>query len=675
MQVAPIPRKGPQAHELHGIHWTDEYAWLREKTNPELIEHIHLENAYTAAAMSDTATQQGTLYDEILSRIQQTDLTVPVQDGPYLYYTRTEEGRQYPLYCRKAIAADSTEEIYLDANILAKGHDYFHLGVIETSPDQSLLAYSTDIEGDEDYTIRVTDIATGRVYPDQIERTYDALAWAADNCTFFYSVLDAARRPHRIFRHKLGEPASEDTLLYEEADERFRLDLYKTRSKRFLLMELESSTTTEIWLAETDQFHLFRARQQDIEYSITHQGDYLYVRINDGGRNFRLIRTPVDNWLQEAWVEVLPHRDDVYLESVTALRDYLIVTERCGGLRRFRYQRVGETDWHSIEFGEAAYTVRLTGNLEFDAHTLRYQFESPLTPPSVFDYHFATGFQELRKRTEFPAGFDGSSYTVERIYANSHDGSCVPLVLIYRRGLTPNRTHPTLLYGYGAYGANTDAGFSGARLSLIDRGVVYAIAQVRGGSEMGRPWHDSGRMNNKRNSFHDFFACAEALFKQGWTEPQKLIIEGGSAGGLLVGAAVTMRPELFGGVLAHVPFVDVLHTMLDASLPLTVGEYEEWGNPADREAFEYLRSYSPYDNVRPAAYPPMLVTAGLNDPRVSYWEPAKWVARLREHNTANSEILFKVNLGAGHFGASGRYDRIHEVAFEYAWLLKTWRLL
>ncbi len=679
MQVAPIPRKGPQAHELHGIQWTDDYDWLREKTNPELIEHIERENSYTASAMSDTADLQGKLYDEILSRIQQTDLTVPVKDGLYLYYTRTEQGRQYPFYCRKPERVDGTgedaEEIYLDSNLLAKGHDYFHLGVIETSPDQKLLAYSTDIEGDEDYTVRIKDIATGELYPDQIERTYDSLAWGADNRTFFYSVLDAARRPYRIFRHHLGQPADDDALLYEEADERFRLDLYKTRSKRFLVMELESSTTTEIWLAETDNFKVFRARQQDIEYSITHQGDYLYLRINDRGRNFRLIRTPVANWHEEAWEELLPHRDDVYLEGVTAFAGYLVVTERVGGLRRFRYQRSSETAWRSIEFGEAAYAVRLTGNLEYATAALRYQFESPFTPPSVFDFNFESGLQELRKRTEVPAGFDSSNYAVERICAVSHDGTAVPLVLIYRRGLTPERTHPTLLYGYGAYGANTDAGFSGARLSLIDRGVVYAIAQVRGGAEMGRPWHDSGRMNNKRNSFHDFFACAEALFKLGWTERQKLIIEGGSAGGLLVGAAVTMRPELFGGVLAHVPFVDVLHTMLDASLPLTVGEYEEWGNPADREAFEYLRSYSPYDNVRPAAYPPMLATAGLNDPRVSYWEPAKWVARLREHNTGASEILLKVNMGAGHFGASGRYDRIHEVAFEYAWLLKTWRLL
>ena len=675
MQVAPIPRKGPKAHQLHGVHWTDDYAWLREKTNPELLEHIDRENAYTAAAMSGTDLLQGRLYDEILSRIQQTDLTVPVKDGPYLYYSRTEQGLQYPIYCRKADSPGALEEVFLDANLLAADHGYFHLGVIETSPDQHLLAYSTDIEGDEDYTIEIQDIETGTMYPDRIECTYDALAWGEDNRSFYYSVLDPARRPHRIFRHCLGQLASSDVLLYEEGDERFRLNLYKTRSKRFLLLELESSTTTEIWLAGKEGFQLFRARKQDIEYSIAHQGDSLYVRINDRGRNFRLVRVPLDNWHEDAWEEVLPHRGDVYLENVTALRDYLIVTERSGGLRRFRYQRRGETDWHSIEFGEAAYTVRLSGNLEYDAETLRYQFESPLTPPSVFDFHFATGLQELRKRMSLPAGFDAANYSVERRCATSHDGSAVPLVLIYRSGIARDRTHPTLLYGYGAYGANTDAGFSSARLSLIDRGVVYVIAQVRGGAEMGRPWHDSGRMNNKRNSFHDFFACAETLFAEGWTEKQKLIIEGGSAGGLLVGAAVTMRPELFGGVLAHVPFVDVLHTMLDASLPLTVGEYEEWGNPADREAFEYLRSYSPYDNVRPSAYPPMLVTAGLNDPRVSYWEPAKWVARLREHNTSQSEILFKVNMGAGHFGASGRYDRIHEVAFEYAWLLKTWNLL
>jgi len=672
-------RKGPREHTLHGISWVDDYYWLRDKQNPELIAHLEAENKHTNEAMQATAGLQKTLYDEILSRIQQSDLTVPVKEGPYEYYTRTEEGKQYPIYCRKLLTLDAAEEIYLDSNILAAGQDYFRVGVLETSPNHKLLAYSTDLEGDEDYTIRIKDLSTGELHIDSIERTYDSLAWAANNRTVFYNVLDEARRPYRILRHHLGEPASSDQLLLEENDERFRLDIYATRSDRFLVLESESSTTTEIHLAEAAEpeanFKLFRARQQDIEYSLTHQGDWLYLRINDRGRNFRLIRTPVNNWQESAWQEVLPHRADVYLESVTALKDYLIVTERYAGLRRFRFLPASSTEWQTIQFDEAAYAVGLTGNLEYEATTLRYQFQSPVTPPSVYDFHFATGEHELKKRTHVPGDFDPARYTVERTTATSHDGTAIPLILIRRSDLDQSKPHPTVLYGYGAYGTNSDASFSTSRLSLLDRGVIYTIAQVRGGAEMGQPWHDSGRMMNKRNSFLDFIACAETLLAQKRTTKDHLIIEGGSAGGLLVGGALTMRPDLFGGVLAHVPFVDVVNTMLDATLPLTVGEYEEWGNPAEPEFFNAIFEYSPYENTRPAAYPPMLVTAGLNDPRVSYWEPAKWVARLREMSQAETEILLKVNMGAGHFGASGRYDRIHEIAFEHAWLLKTWQMV
>lgn len=678
MQI-PQAHKNPVERELHGTTWSDEYAWLREKTNAQVLAHLAAENAHTDAAMSATLDLQKNLYAEILSRIQQTDLSVPIKEGPYFYYSRTEEGKQYPIYCRKLADLDAPEQINLDSNELASDQNYFRVGVLESSPDHRLLAYSTDLEGDEDYTIRVKDLSTGRLLADRIERTYDSLAWAADNQTFFYSVLDAARRPHRIFRHKLGEASGADQLVYEETDERFRVDIYKTRSKQFFILETASATTTELWFREADnpsgEFRLLLPRQQNIEYSITHQEDYFYIRINDRGRNFRLVRTSVSNWQESAWEEVLPHRAEVFLESVTAFKDYLIVTERSGGLRSFRFRKLGEQTWHSIEFGEAAYVVSLTGNLEYETCTLRYQFQSPLTPPSVFDFHFATGEKELKKRTDVPGDFDPSRYRVERITASSHDGTAVPLVLIYRRDLDRERTHSLLLYGYGAYGANSDAGFSSARLSLIDRGVVYAIAQVRGGSEMGQPWHDAGRMLHKRNSFLDFIACAEQLITSGWTESSKLLIEGGSAGGLLVGAAVTMRPDLFGGVLAHVPFVDVINTMLDASLPLTVGEYEEWGNPAEPGFFAAIREYSPYDNTREAAYPPILATGGLNDPRVSYWEPAKWVARLRDKNLHTSEILLKINMGSGHFGASGRYDRIEEIAFEYAWLLKTWNLI
>lgn len=674
-----LVRKGPVEYTLHEETWVDDYAWLRDKENPELLAHLEAENAHTSAAMAHTEDWQKSLYEEILSRIQQSDLSVPIKDGPYFYYTRTEEGKQYPIYCRKHRSIEAAEEVFLDSNELAERQDYFRIGVLETSPDHRLLAYSTDLEGDEDYTIRIKDLHAGILHPDRIECTYDSLAWAADNRTFYYNVLDTARRPHRILRHRLGETASADALIFEENDERFRVDIYKTRSSKYLILETKSSTTTELYLCDAtstgSQFEIFRPRQQDIEYNLTHQGDWLYLRINDRGRNYRLVRTPIKNWSESAWEEILPHRADVYLEHITALKDYLIVTERIGGLRRFRYRKAGDGQWHSIEFGEAAYAVGLTGNRDFEDNTMRYVYQSPVTPPTVFDFHFETGEHELKKRTAVPGEFNPDRYTVERSHATSHDGVAVPLVLIYRKDLDRTSAHPLLLYGYGAYGANSDATFSTSRLSLLDRGVVYAIAQVRGGAEMGQPWHDEGRMKKKRNSFFDFIACAEMLIARGWTTVPQLIIEGGSAGGLLVGGALTMRPELFGAVLAHVPFVDVLHTMLDATLPLTVGEYEEWGNPAVSDYFFAMREYSPYDNTREAHYPPMLVTAGLNDPRVSYWEPAKWVARLREKNLKPSEILLKVNMDAGHFGASGRYDRIQEISFEYAWLLKTWNLI
>lgn len=672
-------RKGPREYSLHDITWTDDYAWLRDKESPELLAHLEAENAHTEAAMESTTALRKTLYDEILSRIQQTDLSVPVKEGLYFYYSRTEEGKQYPIYCRKRLSLEAEEEVYLDSNALAAGHEYFQIGVLKTSPNHQLLAYSTDIAGDEDYKIRVKDLSSGALLSDEIETTYDTLTWAADNRTFFYSVLDAARRPYRILRHRIGEAASQDQVVFEETDERFRLDTYLTRSDQFILMESESSTTTEISITSATDldagFRVFRPRQQDIEYALTHQDDWFYLRINDRGRNFRLVRTPMTNWSEEAWAEILPHRPDVYLEGVTAFENYLIATERYEGLQRFRYLKKGESEWRTIHFSEQAYAAGLTGNLEFGATTLRYSYQSPVTPPSVFDFDFETQTHELKKRTAIPGDFDPTRYSIERTMARSHDGAEIPLILVHRKDLDLSKPQPLLLYGYGAYGVNMDASFSTARFSLLDRGAIYALAQVRGGAEMGQPWHDAGRMLQKRNSFLDFIAVAQSLLDRGRTTKEQLIIEGGSAGGLLVGAAVTMRPDLFGGVLAHVPFVDVVNTMLDASLPLTVGEYEEWGNPADARYFHAIREYSPYDNTKPAAYPPMLVTAGLNDPRVSYWEPAKWVARLREVNQHASQILLKVNMGAGHFGASGRYNRLHEIAFEYTWLLKTWALL
>ena len=664
--LPPRPAKIPVTRSLHGVTWTDDYAWLRERENPQVLAHLESENAYTEQQMSGTHSLEAKLYEELLGRIQQTDVSVPVRDGNFYYYSCSVEGKQYPLYCRRSVAVEAPEEIYLDANELAHDQDYFRIGVLEVSPNHQLLAYSTDTEGDEDYIVQVKDLATGEFLPDHIPRTYYSLAWAADNRTFFYQVLDDARRPYRIFRHQLGQPHETDTLVFEELDGRFNVEIYPTRSGRFLVIESSSSTSSELHILESDnpedQFRVIRPRQPDIEYGLSHQGHEFFLRINDRGRNFRLVATPIDNFAEANWQEVIPHRPDVFLEAVAAFEHYLVVTERQGGLPYYRFRPTGQ-DWRRIEFGEAAYSTHLTGNREYAAKSLRYQFHSPVTPPSVYDFHFETGEKELRKRVEVLGGYDPSHYTVERREAISHDGVAVPIILLYSNKLDRTRPNPALLYGYGSYGANTDAGFSSTRFSLVDRGIVYAIAQVRGGSEMGQPWHDDGKLLKKRNSFLDFAAAARHLIDQGWTTPPQLILEGGSAGGLLVGASVVENPSLYGGVLAHVPFVDVVNTMLDPTLPLTIGEYEEWGNPEHAEAFHYIRSYSPYDNVRPAVYPPMLVTAGLSDPRVPYWEPAKWVARLREMNQGNSEILLKVNMGSGHFGASGRYDRLKEIAF------------
>jgi oligopeptidase B len=666
--------ESPGSYNLHGISWEDPLHWLRDKTNPKVLAHLEAENARTAASLAPLKELEEPLYQEMLGRIQQTDLSVPVADGPYLYFTRTEEGKQYARYCRSP-RQGGAEEVYLDANVLATGHAYFNLGVIEVSPNHELLALSTDTQGAEDYVLQVKNLKTGETLTDRIERTYYAVEWAADNQTLFYNVLDDARRPYQVYRRKLG---GESELVFQEDDQRFTLNPYKTRSGRYVMLDSSSSVTSEIRILDAErpqeQPRVFLPRRQGIEYSLTHQGDYFYLTINDTGRNCRLVRVPVENWDETAWEEVIPHRSDVYLEGVSAFRHVLVVTEREGGLRRFRY-RIGEGEWLTIPLGQEAYGAGLGNNPDYEAMHVRYHFQSPLTPPSVYDFHIDTGVSELRKQTVIPSGFDAGAYVVRRLQARSHDGVAVPLILFHRKDLEAGRSHPTLLYGYGAYGHNSDAGFSGSRLSLVDRGVVYAIAQVRGGSEMGKPWHDAGKMMQKRNSFLDFIACAEMLIQEGVTTPKQLIIEGGSAGGLLVGAAVTMRPDLFGGVLAHVPFVDVVHTMLDATLPLTVGEYEEWGNPAEAEAFQYIRSYSPYENTGAAKYPQMLVTAGLNDPRVSYWEPAKWVLRLRENNRETAEILLKVNMGAGHFGASGRYDRLREVATEYAWLLRAFGLV
>jgi oligopeptidase B len=670
----PVAKVRPKKTRLHGKTLVDPYAWLREKTNPEVIAYLEAENRYTEAVMKDTEGLQAKLYAEMVGRIQETDQSVPVRRGDYYYYTRTEQGKQYPIYCRKRGSLEAAEEILLDGNELGAGAKYFRVGVFEPSPDHKLLAFSTDREGDEEYVLEVKNLETGQLLADRIPRTYYSVEWAADNRTLFYNVLDAAKRPYQVLRHRLGEKPEADVVVYQEPDERFTVDVGKTRSGKYLVLHIASSVTSEARYldaaAPEGEFRVLAPRRQDIEYSIDQHSDWFYVLINDTGRNFRLVRAPVTDPSPGKWQELRAHRADTLLESVDLFARHLVVTLRRGGVRQLEITNLETEQTHAVGFPEAAYSVTVGDNSEFDTALLRFTYQSLVTPPSVFDYHMEERTRELKKQEPVLGGYDTSQYVTERLEATAPDGVKVPVVVVYRKGLKKDGENPALLYGYGSYGINTEPYFASRRLSLLDRGFIFAMAQIRGGAEMGRPWHDDGKMLNKKNTFTDFIACAEHLIALGYTKPSRLAIEGGSAGGLLMGAVVTKRPELFHAVLAHVPFVDVINTMLDTSLPLTVGEFEEWGNPRERRYFDYMLSYSPYENTKPAAYPHMLITAGLNDPRVSYWEPAKWTAKLRAVKKDQNLLLLKTNMGAGHFGASGRYDRLKEIAFEYAFLLK-----
>ncbi len=637
-----------------------------------MIPYLEAENRYTEETTAPTKSLQETLYQEILGRIQETDISVPVRRDDYFYYTRTEEGKAYSIQCRKRASLDASEEILLDANVLAEGQKYFRLGNFAVSPDHRLLAYSTDLEGDESYTIQVKNLATGELLPDRIANTYYTLEWANDNRTFFYTVLDQTKRPYRAVRHELGSPS--DTIVYQEDDGRFALGLSKTRSWRFLFIELSSPLTSELLYLEASEplgeFRVMLPRRQNVEYDATHHGEYFFIRTNDQAKNFRLMRTPVSDPSATSWHEVIPARSAVTIEGVDSFEDHLAVYERERGIEKICIRDGSGAFSHYIEFPEPVYTVSATGNAEYKTNLLRFSYTSLVTPSSVFDYNVRTRERELKKQYEVRGGYDASQYQSERIFAKAPDGVEVPISLVYRKGFERNGASALLLYGYGAYGHSIDPRFSSDRLSLLDRGFVFAIAHIRGGAELGEEWHDHGKLLEKKNTFTDFIACAEHLISERYTSGDRLAIMGGSAGGLLMGAVLNLRPELFHAAIAKVPFVDTLNTMLDPTLPLTMSEYEEWGNPEDQKYYDYIRSYSPYDNVAPRAYPTMLVTAGLNDPRVSYWEPAKWVAKLRALKTDSNVLLLKTDMGSGHFGPSGRYEGIKEVAFDYAFLLR-----
>ncbi|MBI3661718.1 MAG: S9 family peptidase [Acidobacteria bacterium] len=679
----PVARKIPRETVLHGETLVDDYCWLREKTHPEVVAYLEAENAYTAAVMKPTAALQESLYKEMLGRIKQTNLSVPYRQDGYFYYSRTEEGKQYPIYCRKPVLSgaegnvaegkgslEAVEEVTLDLNELAAGHTFMALGVYAVSDDGKLLAYSTDSTGFRQYTLFVKDLVTGRLLPDRTEKVV-TVTWAGDNKTLFYTVEDSAKRSYRLYRHSLG--ASSAPLLYEEKDERFRVYVGRSLSKAYLFLTSASHTASEVRYLPADQpeseWMLVAGREPEHEYDLDHHGDRFYIRTNSGGRNFRLVAAPVAAPGRENWEEIIPHRKDVMLEGVMFFARHYVLFERESGLPQFTITDIRSGKSQRIEFPEPAYAAVASTNREFDTNAFRYSYQSLVTPSSVFDFDIEKRESKLLKQTEILGGYDASRYQSERLHATAPDGTPVPVSLIYRKGLKRDGSAPLLLTGYGSYGFPLPVTFSSNRLSLLDRGFVIALAHVRGGGEMGKPWHDQGRMMNKKNTFTDFIAVAEHLIAQKFTASDRLIIQGGSAGGLLVGAVTNLRPELFKAVVALVPFVDVINSMSDASLPLTVGEFEEWGNPKNKPEYDYIKSYCPYTNLARKAYPNMLVRTSFHDSQVMYWEPAKYVAKLRALQTERNVLLFKTNLAAGHGGASGRYDLLREVAFDYAFML------
>ncbi len=671
--LPPIARVIPVADTTHGDVRVDDYAWMRDRDDPEVIAYLEAENTYTEAMMSHTEQFQEDLYDEIIGRIKETDLTVPYRKDGYFYYWRSEEGKQYRIFCRKTGSLEAEEEILLDENILAEGRDYFDVGTVSMSPNHLMVAYSVDNTGAEHFTLQVLDLVTGELLPDVLEDVDYDVEWANDHRTLFYTTMGEAERTDTLGRHVLGTDREDDVLIHHEPDESYWVSVYRTRSDEFLILGIGKRTSSEEWILCADDplgdFELIEPRTPDMEYYISHHGDDFYIRTNAGGKNFEVVKAPVETPSREHWTSVVPHRDDVRIERLSCFRNHLVVAEREKGLRQVRIMNLADGTEHYVEFPEPTYSVWPGDNEEYDTELVRYSYSSLVTPRSIYDYNMNTREQELLKQTEVLGGYDATLYRSERVYATADDGTEVPISLVYRKDRFESGRNPLTLNGYGAYGSSMDPWFSSARLSLLNRGVVVAIAHVRGGGEMGEEWYEQGKMFNKKNTFTDFIACAEHLVDEGYGDPDRAGMTGGSAGGLLVGAVLNMRPDLFSLAVASVPFIDVLNTMLDASIPLTVGEYEEWGNPNEPEYYEYIKSYSPYDNVGPHEYPGVLVTASLNDPRVQYWEPAKWVAKLRANWVTDSTVLLKMNMGAGHGGASGRYDWYRDIAFRYAFIL------
>ena len=664
----------PYPLEQHGHVRVDDYYWLNDRSNPEVLEYLQKENDYATTMRQHTADLEQRLFEEIKGRMKQTDLSVPFKQGDYVYYVRYEEGKEYAIYCRKKGSISSPEEIMIDANELAQGHEYFSLGNWMMSSGQDILAYAMDTQGRRIYSIGFKNLTTGEILSDVIPSVTGNMEWGNDNQTLFYARQDPETlRSFQIYRHVLGTDSAQDELVFEESDETFSAFVTKSKSKRFLMIGLHQTVSSEYWYlnADTPQgiFQVFHSRERGHEYDVDHFGEHFYIRTNDQAKNFRLMKTDVSATHKSRWEEVIPHHDDVFFEGFELFREYLVVEERKHGLIHLRILPHDGGQEHELDFGEPAYLAALGDNFEIDTPYLRFGYTSMTTPMTIYDYHMETREKVFLKQEEVLGDFQSSSYQTERLFASAADGTRIPISVVYRKGFLKNGSHPLLLYGYGSYGSSMDASFSSARLSLLDRGFVYALAHIRGGEELGRQWYEKGKLLQKKNTFTDFIACAEFLIQQGYVHAGKLYAMGGSAGGLLMGAVMNMRPDLFHGMVAQVPFVDVVTTMLDPNIPLTTGEYDEWGNPNQRDYYDYMLSYSPYDNVTASAYPHLLVTAGLHDSQVQYWEPAKWVAKLRALKTDNHRLLLKTNMEAGHGGASGRFKRYKETAMIYAFLL------
>ena len=675
---APIAIKKPQLLEIHGHQRQDPYYWMNDRENQEVIDYLNAENAYRTEVMKPTEELQNQLFEEMKGRIKEQDESVPYYKSGYFWYTRYEKGSEYPIFCRKLGSLEALEEIILDVNTLAIGKSYFQVAQAATSTNQKILAFAADEVGRRIYTIHFKNLETQEILEDQIPEVTGNFVWAADQASIFYSKQDPETlRSFQIYKHLLGSPSSTDQLIYEELDEEFSCVVHKTKSEKFILIHSESTISSEIRFVPADQpsapLQMLQARIPHLEYAADHFGDYFYIRTNDRAQNFKLVKAPLANPSKENWIEVIPHRPETLFEDFDLFSKFLVTQERSNGLTQIHIQpweAEGEAEGHSLAFEDETYTAYVGTNPEFDTNLLRFVYNSLVSPSSVYDYDMVTRQKTLLKQQEVVGGHEPSNYHSERIWAKAADGVLVPISLVYQKStFSKSGKNPVLLYAYGSYGYSMDAYFSSNRLSLLQRGFVFAIAHIRGGEDLGRAWYEDGKLLKKKNTFTDFIACAEHLVQQEYTSAAHLYAMGGSAGGLLMGAVINMRPDIFNGVIANVPFVDVVTTMLDESIPLTTGEFQEWGNPKEKEFYEYMLSYSPYDNVMAQNYPHLLVTSGLHDSQVQYWEPTKWVAKLRDQKTDPHTLLLFTNMEAGHGGASGRFNPLKEIALEYVFLL------